>query len=239
MERGLTGPMSLRDLAPEPQGRHRGGPAEDPVEDGISVISSYRGGYNFEAVGLSRAMAAEFFPGMPSRISGIGLAGLEQKALEIHRKAWGQSVVALPVGGFYKARRTGEAPRLRGAADPHAAARLRYGLLRQLQALLRRHARPGPGAAARTARLALGPFARLAGRGREHQRDPQALRHPRHVAGRAGPRGPRHAEHRHEPHRGQVGLRRRRRGPRALPAAAPTATTPTRPSSRWPRAASA
>ena len=32
---------------------------------GISVISSYRGGYNFEAVGLSRAMAAEFFPGMP------------------------------------------------------------------------------------------------------------------------------------------------------------------------------
>ena len=34
-----------------------------------------------EAVGLSRALAAEFFPGMPSRISGIGLAGLEKKAL--------------------------------------------------------------------------------------------------------------------------------------------------------------
>ena len=76
---------------------------------GISVISSYRGGYNFEAVGLSRAMAQEFFPGMPSRISGIGLAGLEQKALEMHRKAWGEAAVALPVGGFYKARRTGEA----------------------------------------------------------------------------------------------------------------------------------
>jgi len=29
---------------------------------GISVISSYRGGYNFEAVGLSRSLVAEFFP---------------------------------------------------------------------------------------------------------------------------------------------------------------------------------
>ncbi|HEV7543388.1 MAG TPA: glutamate synthase central domain-containing protein, partial [Reyranella sp.] len=40
---------------------------------GISVLSSYRGGCNFEAVGLSRSLVAEFFPGMPSRISGIGL----------------------------------------------------------------------------------------------------------------------------------------------------------------------
>ena len=32
-------------------------------------------------------MVAEFFPGMPSRISGIGLAGLEKKAVEVHRKA--------------------------------------------------------------------------------------------------------------------------------------------------------
>jgi glutamate synthase (NADPH/NADH) large chain len=33
---------------------------------GISVISSYRGGYNFEAIGLSRALVGEFFPGMPA-----------------------------------------------------------------------------------------------------------------------------------------------------------------------------
>ena len=76
---------------------------------GIAVIASYRGGYNFEAMGLSRALVAEFFPGMPSRISGIGLAGLEKKAVEIHRRAWGESAVTLPMGGFYKARRTGEA----------------------------------------------------------------------------------------------------------------------------------
>ena len=48
---------------------------------GISVISSYRGGYNFEAVGLSRSMVAEYFPGMPSRISGIGLGGIQEARL--------------------------------------------------------------------------------------------------------------------------------------------------------------
>ena len=37
---------------------------------GISVLSSYRGGCNFEAVGLSRSLVAEYFPGMVSRISG-------------------------------------------------------------------------------------------------------------------------------------------------------------------------
>jgi glutamate synthase (NADPH) large chain len=75
---------------------------------GISVISSYRGGLNFEAVGLSRAMVAEYFPGMHSRISGIGLSGLQRKAEEIHAKGWLGDVGILPVGGFYKARRSGE-----------------------------------------------------------------------------------------------------------------------------------
>ena len=40
---------------------------------GISVISSYRGGCNFETVGLSRTVASEYFPGVLSKISGIGL----------------------------------------------------------------------------------------------------------------------------------------------------------------------
>ena len=46
---------------------------------GISVISSYRGGCNFETVGLSRALVSDYFPGMISRISGIGLIGIEKK----------------------------------------------------------------------------------------------------------------------------------------------------------------
>ena len=75
---------------------------------GISVISSYRGGLNFEAVGLSRAMVAEFFPGMQSRISGIGITGIQHKVEEIHTKGWLGGADVLPIGGFYKARRSGE-----------------------------------------------------------------------------------------------------------------------------------
>ena len=76
---------------------------------GISVLSSYRGGLNFEAVGLSRAMVAEYFPGMQSRISGIGLHGLQAKLIEAHAKGFAPDMTELlPVGGFYKARRSGE-----------------------------------------------------------------------------------------------------------------------------------
>jgi glutamate synthase (NADPH/NADH) large chain/glutamate synthase (ferredoxin) len=75
---------------------------------GISVISSYRGGLNFEAIGLSRAMVAEYFPGMHSRISGIGLAGVQLKIEEVHARGWRGGADVLPVGGFYKARARGE-----------------------------------------------------------------------------------------------------------------------------------
>ncbi len=76
---------------------------------GIAVISSYRGGYNFEAIGLSRTLVAEFFPGMPSRISGIGLAGIEKRTLRLHREAHGEAAGALPIGGLYRFREDGEA----------------------------------------------------------------------------------------------------------------------------------
>ncbi len=76
---------------------------------GISVISSYRGGLNFEAVGLSRAMVNEYFPGMTSRISGIGVGGIQKKLEEVHARGWlSQGTNVLPIGGFYKARKGGE-----------------------------------------------------------------------------------------------------------------------------------
>jgi len=75
---------------------------------GISVISSYRGAYNFEAVGLSRSMVADIFPGMPSRISGIGMNGIAKKITRLHAKAFDDEVSTLPIGGFYKARAKGE-----------------------------------------------------------------------------------------------------------------------------------
>jgi len=74
---------------------------------GISVISSYRGGLNFEAVGLSRAMVNEYFPGMHSRISGIGVSGIQTKAEEVHASGFVEDNV-LPIGGFYKSRTSGE-----------------------------------------------------------------------------------------------------------------------------------
>ena len=75
---------------------------------GISVLSSYRGGLNFEAVGLSRAMVAEYFPGMQSRISGIGTNGIQTKTEEVHARGWEGQTDVLPMGGFYKSRRSGE-----------------------------------------------------------------------------------------------------------------------------------
>ena len=75
---------------------------------GISVVSSYRGGCNFEAVGLSRSLMAEYFPTMTSRISGIGFPGLEKRVLEAHKKAFEENIIILPIGGFYRYRKGGD-----------------------------------------------------------------------------------------------------------------------------------
>ncbi len=75
---------------------------------GISVISSYRGGCNFEAVGLSRAIVSDYFPGMSSRISGIGISGIEDKIKELHQKFSKKNIYTLPIGGLYRYRKSGE-----------------------------------------------------------------------------------------------------------------------------------
>jgi len=81
---------------------------------GISVLSAYRGGCNFEAVGLSRSVVAEYFPGMASRISGIGIAGIEKKIKELHKKGFQENVSILPIGGIYKYRKNGETHQYQG-----------------------------------------------------------------------------------------------------------------------------
>jgi len=81
---------------------------------GISVISSYRGAYKFEAVGLSRALVSTYFPDMTSRISGIGLAGIQHKHLDRHVAAFNDGVVHLPVGSLYRQRAGGEAHAFQG-----------------------------------------------------------------------------------------------------------------------------
>ena len=75
---------------------------------GISVISSYRGGCNFEAIGLSRNLMSKYFPSMSSKISGMGLIGLEKRSLQAHHKAYEENLITLPIGGFYRYRHGGE-----------------------------------------------------------------------------------------------------------------------------------
>ncbi|MDA9081869.1 glutamate synthase large subunit [Candidatus Pelagibacter sp.] len=81
---------------------------------GISVISSYRGGCNFETVGLSRTVASEYFPGVLSKISGIGLNGIEKKLRIIHKEAFEGSDSVLPIGGIYRYRKNGETHQYQG-----------------------------------------------------------------------------------------------------------------------------
>ena len=92
---------------------------------GISIISSYRGGCNFEVLGLSRALVEAYLPGVVSRISGIGLPGLEARTLDLHRKAWAGPEARLQIGGFY---------RQRAAGDRHA---LSAKVITELQAAVR------------------------------------------------------------------------------------------------------
>ena len=107
--RGLFGATSLGEALRRYKKAVDKGLLKTMSKMGISVISSYRGGYNFEAIGLSRALVAEFFPGMQSRISGIGIPGIARNVLALHKVAWDEDAVALPVGGIYKLRRRGEA----------------------------------------------------------------------------------------------------------------------------------
>ncbi|MET1026778.1 MAG: glutamate synthase large subunit, partial [Dongiaceae bacterium] len=106
--RGLFGSLSLDDCLERYRKAVDQGILKVMSKMGIAVISSYRGGANFEALGLSRTLVAEYFPNMPSRISGIGMTGIQRRVLELHARAWNPNVVTLPVGGFYRYRKSGE-----------------------------------------------------------------------------------------------------------------------------------
>ncbi|HEX8382772.1 MAG TPA: glutamate synthase large subunit [Sphingomonas sp.] len=102
--RGLFGDLSLDQCL----ARHRTAIEEGLLKImskmGIAVISSYRGGYNFEAVGLSRSLVNDLFPGMPAKISGEGYASLHLNAADRHDLAFDSGVATLPIGGFYRQR---------------------------------------------------------------------------------------------------------------------------------------
>ena len=83
---------------------------------GISIISSYRGGRNLEIIGLSRSMVESFFPGMTSRISGIGLEGLEKRVRRQHDKAFISEDSVLDIGGEFRFRANNESHAYEGVS---------------------------------------------------------------------------------------------------------------------------
>jgi len=106
--RGLFGDRTLADCLTRHRKAIDDGLLKIMSKMGIAVISSYRGGYNFEAVGLSRALVNDFFPGMPAKISGEGYNSLQINLVDRHEQAFDDVVVSLPVGGFYRQRAGGE-----------------------------------------------------------------------------------------------------------------------------------
>jgi glutamate synthase (NADPH/NADH) large chain len=106
--RGLFGDMALDQSLKNHRKAIDEGLLKIMSKMGIAVISSYRGGYNFEAVGLSRALVNDLFPGMPAKISGEGYSSLYLNAKLRHDLAFDSSVARLPIGGFYRQRHGGE-----------------------------------------------------------------------------------------------------------------------------------
>ena len=107
-ERGLLPKLTLPEAVANYRKAVEDGLLKIMSKMGISVLSSYRGGYNFEALGLSRSLVAQFFPPMTSRVSGLGLTGIAARVTEMHHEAYASEDIYLPVGGFFRYRRSGE-----------------------------------------------------------------------------------------------------------------------------------
>ena len=105
--RGLLGPVAFDAAVENFRKSLENGLLKVMSKMGISVLASYRGGYNFEALGLSRSLVSKYFPPMTSRISGLGLSGIEGQQQHLHDKAWAEQSIILPVGGFFRFRKSG------------------------------------------------------------------------------------------------------------------------------------
>ena len=237
--RGLFGGLSAAEACTRYRGAVDQGLLKIISKLGISVVSSYRGGRNFEAVGAVAGAGGRVLPRHGFAHLGHRSAGDRAQGGGTARKCVRRGFEhpsprrAVPVS------RLGRGPRHGGNAHPHASGRGRQRCLRPVQALYPGARRNSAGQSPRPH----GPRAQVAAAhprsgGIDH-RDSQALRHRLDVARCALARGARDLGHRHEPHRRPIVLGRGRRGHRARRAARPTETTRTRRSSRSPRPASA
>jgi len=104
LEGGRYPGLTLRDACLNHKGAVEQGLLKILAKKGISVISAYRGGLEFEALGLSRALVAEYFPGMTSRISGIGVAGIEGQAVAKATRGFAAARPVVRIGGSHRIR---------------------------------------------------------------------------------------------------------------------------------------
>jgi glutamate synthase domain-containing protein 1 len=94
---------------------------------GISTLHSYRGAQIIEAVGISRPVVEEYFPGTASRIGGVDLTTIAREAQMRHERAFPAEVAIeaeLDVGGQYQWRRDGE----RHLFNPETVHRLQHAV---------------------------------------------------------------------------------------------------------------
>ncbi|MFK7839387.1 MAG: glutamate synthase large subunit [Bdellovibrionales bacterium] len=87
---------------------------------GISDVNSYRGARLFEALGLSDEFVGDYFPGVPTPISGLGVYHLQERIIAQHERGLGADT--LEKGGFI---------RLRKDQLPHAIDKWKADLLQK------------------------------------------------------------------------------------------------------------
>src|SRR5690606_21962278 len=80
---------------------------------GISVVSSYRGAQNFEAIGIGSQLINSCFCGTTSQVEGIGFSHVAEETLTRHAMAYSSELPTeagkLGDPGFLRFRRGGEA----------------------------------------------------------------------------------------------------------------------------------
>lgn len=76
---------------------------------GISTVSSYHGAQIFEAIGLNQDYINRYFTNTPTRIGGIGTAGVTEETCRRHEAAFGNGATdKLMPGGFFSVVKDGE-----------------------------------------------------------------------------------------------------------------------------------
>ena len=180
---------------------------------GISTYMSYCGAQIFEAIGLNAELVEKYFSGTATQVGGIGVFEVAEEAVRLHKAAFGNDpVLATHARCRWRIRLAHPWRRAYVDAGCHrqAATQRPFGQIRNLQGIRADHQRPEPSShdVARPvrvqARSGAGDSAR---RSRAGERDRQALRHRRDVAGLDFDRGAQHAGGGDEPHRRQVEYR--------------------------------